>query len=200
MHQKSVPCNVGFAGNAARDDYRQQLVEANKTGQCSFCEPNLSTRKNKPLEPDKWKHWWVKHNDFPYAHHRLHLVYGPKIHHQRITELTDEEWSEMKVLIKWIAETFQIPGECLVCRSGSAEVTSATIDHLHMHIQVPDLTGPAFAVFHWTNEHKKYMGEVQRLLGLPSWNLFPWIGTLSPEEAARLTAEFIFNAKSPQQR
>lgn len=120
----------------------------NQTGECSFCNPGKM--KNQPIGGVWWKSWYIKHNDFPYPHQKLHLVIIHKTrqgeaHKTKLSELTPDEFAELLEVIKWVECEFKLPGGLFAFRFGAFDHSGATIAHLHCHIQVPDQTGPVVA-------------------------------------------------------
>lgn len=134
---------LAMAGNGRTDEQRQHMAEVNETGICPFCQIDLTI--NTILR--ETVHWRLLLNAYPYHHHAHHLVLIPKRHIIKITDLTGGEWSDWGKLNAWAIREFNLPGGGLVFRFGDFEHSAATLSHLHSHIQVPDGTGAAFAVF-----------------------------------------------------
>ena len=113
-------------------------------GVCPFCEIN-PTINEIICESTHWNVW---HNPFPYKRRQRHLVLAAKKHIVDVRGMIPWMWIELGELLTWAQSEFNIPGGALVMRFGDLAHNGGTLRHLHAHIDVPDGTGPAFAVFH----------------------------------------------------
>ena len=92
-------------------------------------------------------HWRAWHNPFPYSGHDSHIMLAPLAHFSQPGELIPEAWGEWGMLVSALIERFELPGGGLVMRFGENSHNGGSLTHLHSHIQVPDKTGYAIAVF-----------------------------------------------------
>jgi len=129
--------------HARSGDQATRMHAANQTGTCPLCQIDWGINK----ELYCGVHWRVMLNAFPYPHHASHLILVAKRHVTDICDLTTGEWAEWGKLNAWAIQEYKLPGGGIAMRFGSFEQSGATIAHLHSHIQVPDGTGPAVAVF-----------------------------------------------------
>jgi diadenosine tetraphosphate (Ap4A) HIT family hydrolase len=135
---------LGTMENVHSLAYRAHMEGTIAKGKCPLCDP-LDPEINKVIRETAHFRLWA--NPFAYAHHEHHLIIAPVAHVTDIAEITPEMWGEIGALVRWAVREFDIKGGGLVMRFGDSKFTASTLHHLHMHIQVPDLTGPAFAVF-----------------------------------------------------
>ena len=134
---------LGSMENVITPAYRAHMEKTIVQGICPLCSPDPSV--NVVLR--RTGHWQVWKNPFAYEHHDHHFIIASIHHIDDITKLTHEMWASLGVLIDWVVREYKLPGGGLVMRFGEPEKSASTLRHLHMHIQVPDGTGPAFAVF-----------------------------------------------------
>ncbi len=139
--QKKIP--LGTIQHSRTDAQREHMERTVGEGTCPFCvlDPDL----NQVIA--ERKHWRMWPNPFPYKHHAHHLVLAAKKHIVHPQELPREAWMELGDHLLWATTQFDIPGGGLVMRFGDLAYNAGTLQHLHAHIQVPDLTGPAKATF-----------------------------------------------------
>jgi len=142
-------------GTIGRSRTKEQFKTMQKTagkGQCPFCD--FKALKTKAIKEGTY--WIVKPNDFPYKHHRNHIIIIFKAHSKDndIMAISPEAWAELGELAQWVIAKFMMKGGGLVIRFGLSEYNASTIRHLHAHIQEPDLTGPAKATFAKSEEKK----------------------------------------------
>ncbi|HCU70689.1 MAG TPA: hypothetical protein DIC35_02955 [Candidatus Moranbacteria bacterium] len=123
----------------------QLMQETVRKGICPFCQPE--GWKNPPIREGKY--WILKFNDFPYKHHRHHLVLVFRKHGNEndVMPISPEAWAEFGEMFQWTITEFGMRGGGLAMRFGHPDFNASTIRHLHAHIQEPDLTGPAKATF-----------------------------------------------------
>ena len=137
------PEELGTMENVIAPEYKAHMERTIGQGICPFCEPdpkiNVCIREG--------QHWMAWHNPFGYAHHRYHIILATKVHCTEIDELTPRMWVELGEFVTNITDELDVRGGAVVMRFGDPKFTASTLRHLHMHIQVPDGSGPAFAVF-----------------------------------------------------
>lgn len=134
---------LGTMANVVTPAYRAHMENTIEKGVCPLCKPdpkiNVVIREG--------AYWMAWHNPFGYKHHRHHVILATKVHCTEIDELTPRMWMELGNFISSITDELDVPGGAIVMRFGDPNFTASTLRHLHMHIQVPDGSGPAFAVF-----------------------------------------------------
>jgi len=156
---------LGRVDHAVNPEYARALAAMNTSRKCTFCDTNRM--KNQPIGPER-SHWWVKHNDFPYPHQKLHLVLILKEHKETLAQITGEEFAELLPIMRWAEEEFKLPGGMLAMRFGAFDHSGATIAHLHCHIQVPDQTGPVVATVFLPDKLRDMLKRKE-----PIWQ--PWL-------------------------
>jgi ATP adenylyltransferase len=130
-------------GNTRVEDQRRKMELAAEKGHCTFCLEHLGTYHDAPIEREG-EFWVVSKNDYPYSHARVHMLIIHKRHIEHDDELTDEEWTELRAMKRWISSEYKIPGGALFMRFGDENYSGGTLPHLHAHIVVPDLDDPAY--------------------------------------------------------
>ena len=118
------------------------MRETVEKGICPFCK--LDSKLNKLIR--EGVHWNMWHNPFPYPRHRNHIVIASKRHLTALDELVGEIWNELIALIRWAEKEYNLPGGAIVMRFGDPKYNAGTLRHFHVHIQVPDGSGPAMVV------------------------------------------------------
>ncbi len=154
------------------------MVENALTGKCPFC--NIDRNYNKVVYEDDSFYAW--HCNPPEKHTRFHLLIAPKRHLTDSTELTDQETLlMMKHIPRRLMHQFGFKSRGILIRDGDATLSAGTIEHLHLHIMVPDGTGRVESPF--------YKGEEAELEGYLRATVFEKIRTstalmdLTPEES-----------------
>lgn len=114
------------------------MEELAQTGECFLCETTIARIAAKypgvaTLPIYRGTHWFVKHNDFPYGT-RIHLIIAPRRHVTRIEDLEPEEFAELREMVVWANEKFDLLGGSLFVRYGDMSYTGATLAHLHFHM------------------------------------------------------------------
>ena len=133
---------LGMVTNARTAEQRGHMTATLGKGECPFCK--VDEKINKIIkEGVYWRMW---HNPFPYPHHRQHIVIASIKHINQLSKIPPQIGWELIEFLAWAEKEFGIPGGAFVMRFGSLEYNAGTLTHLHAHIQVPDLTGPAMVV------------------------------------------------------
>jgi len=138
------PVSLGAIENVRTGEQYARMQETIGRGICPFCDPMRYTDGKTLREGGYWR---VIHNDFPYKHQQQHVLIVPINHVTDIGQIGAMMWAELFTLFQWSVDEFQIPGGGLVMRFGDLTYNAGTVAHLHVHIQVPDLTGPVKATF-----------------------------------------------------
>lgn len=127
--------------SAARSDaQRQEMERLAERNICIFCPENIHEDPNK-IEIET-KEWMVKKNRYPYEHTKLHLVLIPKAHIKTLSKLSKTAQAEFFPLISECENKYNLHAYSLGIRSGDKRHTSASIEHLHVHLVVGDTTNP----------------------------------------------------------
>ena len=145
-------------GNIGNSRTAEQLVHMRETigqGVCPFCD--LDKKMNEVIR--EGKHWRAWFNPFPYPFHRAHLVLASVEHWTSLQEVPPEAWAEWGVLNAELVRTFNLAGGGMVMRFGDNSYNGGTLSHVHSHIQVPDKTGFAIAVFYKDERLSQLLGS-----------------------------------------
>jgi diadenosine tetraphosphate (Ap4A) HIT family hydrolase len=137
------PKKLGTMEHVRSPAYRAHMQATIEKGICPLCE--LDSTKNVVIKQNR--HWRIWKNPFAYPHHEHHLVIASRRHLTDFSQLTGEMGAQLISIAQWAVREFKISGGALVMRFGDPEKSASTLRHLHAHIQVPDGSGPAFAVF-----------------------------------------------------
>jgi diadenosine tetraphosphate (Ap4A) HIT family hydrolase len=124
--------------NARTPEQRRIMEEVASRNECFLCVDSLvkeSKRNGQSTPPfHKGKHWYVKHNDFPYEGTTLHVLIVPNRHVENIEELSVDEFSELQEIVRWVNKKFKVEGASLFVRYGNMSYTGATYTHMHFHL------------------------------------------------------------------
>jgi ATP adenylyltransferase len=105
---------------------------------CPFCPP-LDPKYNEVITENE--HWWVWQSKSPEKNTAHHFLFVPKRHVADTNQLTEPEMIFLFGLIRRIKERFNIVSCGLLIRDGDARLSAGTIEHLHVHLMVPDGKG-----------------------------------------------------------
>lgn len=113
---------------------------------CPFCGDMTPEIQERMIhEGCYWRAW---HNPFPYSGHASHIMLAPIAHWTQPSDVHAEAAAEWFALVNMLISKFDLPGGGLVMRFGEHEYKGGSITHLHAHIQVPDKSTFAIAVFY----------------------------------------------------
>ncbi len=114
------------------EEQMRRMKKCEEEGVCYLCT-RLNTHADIIYSGN---YWFIMKNDFPYEGSRYHYLIISKRHVTRMTELSDEEWSEKIKMIQWLEKHLQTPGFSEFSRNGNMMYTHASLDHLHFHFLV----------------------------------------------------------------
>ncbi|MBX4181756.1 HIT domain-containing protein, partial [Candidatus Parcubacteria bacterium] len=92
--------------------------------------------------------WQAWENPFPEQNTALHLIVSPKRHVVDSTLLTSEEWMVLREVLRKLKDLFSYTSRGVLMRDGDATLSAGTIEHLHIHIMVPNGTGRVESPFY----------------------------------------------------
>ena len=148
-------------------------------GNCPFC--NLDPSHNKiiaGLMSAKLLRVW--HCNPPERNTRFHFLICPIRHVISISQLTQYEWTEVRMIISELATNYDIPYRGILIRDGDATQSAGTIQHLHIHVMVPDGTGRVESPFCKT--HEEEIAGVERAIIFEKIRTGTSPQNLSPDE------------------
>ena len=113
-------------------------------GKCPFCKPDPE-RNPVIAETDDWMVW---NCNPPEKNTKHHFLIVSKRHVMSMSHLTRDEWLELLSLMNQIKEKNGITSNGILIRDGDATLSAGTIQHLHVHMMVPDGTGRVESPFY----------------------------------------------------
>lgn len=142
-----------YLGEAAREEQRQQSQPIAHMQDLSDegCSPDLGTNATKGTDPfclpEKINNQLVKETEkihllYNYAPQgvgetKLHFLFTPKVHRQKISELTREEYAEMMQLTAFVIDKLsqEFPHISDIYLYGKeGKDAGQTVDHAHLHL------------------------------------------------------------------
>jgi ATP adenylyltransferase len=107
-------------------------------GICPFC--TLDTTYNQVVikDQDGWRVWLCQP---PEKNTLIHLIIAPLRHVTDLIELTTGEWVRLQYIFMTVKEKYEISSCGILIRNGDATLSAGTVQHLHIHVMVPDGTG-----------------------------------------------------------
>ncbi len=119
--------------DAARTDAQRAKMEALEArGECIFCPEHAGELLH------RGEHWYVKHNDFPYAGTAAHLLIVPVRHVIAFDELPDEAGAELWAIKRMLKAQLSPLATATVERSGDMRLNGGSVAHLHTHFVALD--------------------------------------------------------------
>lgn len=127
-----VVANIEYGG-----DYREQLEEAARTGQCIFCKPEFQIHKLHTAGE-----WMVCHCKYPAKGRdnkpaRFHFLFVCLSHRDDTAPLSAKDFESILELLAWCKKMHDIEGGCLFYRDGDPFLSGRTVRHPHVHYVVP---------------------------------------------------------------
>lgn len=120
--------------HARTDEQREQMLELEQKGICPFCRQHFEANHRNPIIHET-AHWLVTKNDYPYEGVEEQLLLVPAhTHVSSISELSEEVWADLFVMMSWITNHISYPGGSFLMRFGDTKYTGGTVDHLHAHL------------------------------------------------------------------
>ncbi|MBU4350801.1 HIT domain-containing protein [Candidatus Parcubacteria bacterium] len=121
--------------SAKNKEYRRVLKEIVKTDKCPFCKENLKYHRKPEIK--RKASWSLTENSWPYKNARYHLIILGNKHKVDFSELTKKDLEEVAYLTRWAIKKYNIKGGALTVRFGEANITGASVSHLHFHLISP---------------------------------------------------------------
>jgi diadenosine tetraphosphate (Ap4A) HIT family hydrolase len=120
------------------DEQRKRMKSLTNRGICFLCDSNVEAETNTPILL-KTKHWYVKHNDYPYEGTKQHYMLVPYEHVMEFSDLSPEASAELGTVVNKTIDIANKPEAYSVfMRNGTMALTGASVAHLHMQFMVPD--------------------------------------------------------------
>lgn len=151
---------LGEIRNVRTRAQREHMQNTVEQGVCPFCKIDRSV--NRVIRQRQSNRWRVWENPFKYKNHAHHIMIVPVRHVTHPQDLTKREWQDLQRLIAWAQKRYNIPGAGLVVRFGDVRYHAGTIEHLHVHIQVPNRRGQAIAVFYKDKKLAAFLAKANK--------------------------------------
>ncbi len=161
---------VGRVDGARTPEVAALMQDAVNSGECPFCSPRFEKTNGEWLidfngdsRAIVWSgNWHAWHNPSPMAGTEYHIMLASTEHHTSLTDLRDEEVSDLHDAIESIVDKYNIESYSLLVRTGERQFNSATVEHLHVHIIASDCKEVRFEDF---SEHEiELMRSIEMLL------------------------------------
>lgn len=110
-------------------------------GICLFCPEHLAGDESHVIyHLTEW--WTVTNNRFPYDGARLHLLLIPSVHVRDLVDLPTAAQADFWGVLGWCRDRWGFNFYGLGARCGDFRFTGATLEHLHLHLMVGDVSNP----------------------------------------------------------
>ena len=154
---------ISHLGNIENSRTTSQVARMQTTaakGKCPLCNGNNFRKHNKVIWRGKyWRAWF---NPFPYSGHSSHIVLATIAHITNFAELSPQAGLEWFMANQFLIKKYNLPGGGIVMRFGDNEYNAGTLFHCHSHIQVPDLTTFAIAVFYKDRDLGRFFANIAK--------------------------------------
>ena len=111
---------------------------------CPFCE--LDPVYNKVVVQDEFFSAWQ--SSAPENNTKRHFIIAPRRHVRSVMELTRDEKLSLFQIMQKLQDTYGYKSCGVLIRDGDARLSAGTIEHLHIHVMVPDGTGRVESPFY----------------------------------------------------
>lgn len=127
--------NKRFA--AGKGEYEDVINSIEKSNLCPFCSENFKYHKKEILK--EYGEWFLTENSWPYKDTKHHFIIICKNHKEKFSDLSNKDFENVRELVNFAIEKYDIKGGALALRFGDTDYTGATVCHLHFHIIYPEL-------------------------------------------------------------
>ncbi len=125
--------------HARYDDQRDVMKKIQEENFCPFCPENIPKANMMPVIKEG-KHWHVRENRWPYKNTRVHLLIIHNRHAEKLADIESEAAAELFELVKWAESEHNVSGGAIGIRFGDPRTNRATVNHLHAHFIVANIT------------------------------------------------------------
>lgn len=120
------------------------MVENALAKRCPFCEIDESVNKLL-INANQWRAW---QSPAPEKHTKHHFIIVPWLHKTSTAELGHSDRFWLFETMNQLREMHGYTGYGILIRDGDARLSAGTIEHLHVHVMVPDGTGRVESPFY----------------------------------------------------
>lgn len=124
-----------------------RMVEDALAGKCPFC--TLDPEYNKVIARNRYFRAWQSSS--PEKHTKHHFIIAPKRHVTDMARLYQKEQISFFAIMDLLKRQHGITSCGILIRDGDARMSAGTIEHLHIHLMVPDGTGRVESPFYKGN-------------------------------------------------
>ncbi|MDE1966735.1 MAG: hypothetical protein KGI45_01515 [Patescibacteria group bacterium] len=152
------PARVACIARARK--YSQYVTYVNDAlaGKCTICSLDSNRNPNPErrgfIEIPGVTLWRIWHCNPPEKFTRLHFLMSPVRHITDSRDLDADEWDQLKSIWNSLPAMFNFNFRGILIRDGDATQSAGTIQHLHIHMMVPDGTGRVESPFCKTPEEE----------------------------------------------
>ena len=120
-----------------KGEYENVIDSIEKSGLCPFCPENFIHHKKDIIK--EGGDWFLTENSWPYKDTKHHFIIICRKHKENFSDLSIEDFDNVRGLVNFAIEKYDIKGGALALRFGNTDYTGATVCHLHFHIIYPEL-------------------------------------------------------------
>lgn len=146
------PATLACIARSRKFPQYKKAIEDALAGRCPFCQ--LDTKYNKPVKVSCTRRLRVWHCNPPEKHTKYHFIISPNRHVTDTLHLLEDEWSEVQNVVCYLRALFNFDYCGILIRDGDATQSAGTVQHLHIHVMVPDGTGRVESPFCKTPEEE----------------------------------------------
>ncbi|MEK7194614.1 MAG: HIT family protein [Patescibacteria group bacterium] len=171
-----------LASIARSRTYKQYclMVDNALRGKCPFCE--IDPKMNKVIAENEY--WLAWPSPAPEKNTKHHFLIVSKRHITDTEELQPAEQMSLFRIMRELRQEHGYQSRGILIRDGDARLSAGTIEHLHIHVMVPDGTGRVESPF--------YKGVGEEELGVTRAIVFEKIRRgRSPEDLREAEYELI---------
>jgi len=148
----SDPAKLACIARARKFKQYRKYVEDALAGRCTIC--SLDQSNTRFVEVPRVNAMRVWYCNPPEKFTRLHFLMSPVRHITDTRQLSVEERRAFWEVMEYLPNKFSFNFRGILIRDGDATQSAGTIEHLHIHIMVPDGTGRVESPFCKTPEEE----------------------------------------------
>lgn len=137
MKQKKVRRFVNIK-NSRPGAYERILKRIARDKVCPFCPENLKKYHTPPILR-RGKYWVLTPNMYPYPGARVHLILIVRDHVEKVEDLPEKSWAELRRMTMWAIKKYRVAGGSLLLRFGDNAFNGSSVHHLHAQFIVGDI-------------------------------------------------------------
>lgn len=126
------------------------MVDQALKGECHFC--SLGPQNVLVVHDLDWKAW---QNPYPEKHTKHHFIIAPLRHIKSTSDLSITEQVGLFTAMEKLRKKHEYTSRGMLIRDGDATLSAGTIQHLHVHVMVPDGTGRVESPFYKGADEEK---------------------------------------------